>query len=67
MTAGRNFDCLLAAFDADNAFGCRDLAILTLLVRLSLWRSEVAGLGLEDIDRRAGTVHVRGKGNCHER
>lgn len=58
---------LLAACDADTAVGCRDLAILTLLVRLGLRRGEVAGLGLDDIDWRAGTIRVRGKGNCHER
>ena len=58
---------LLAACDACTAVGCRDLAILTLLVRLGLRRGEVAGLGLDDIDWRAGTISVRGKGNCHER
>jgi integrase/recombinase XerD len=58
---------LLAACDACTAIGCRDLAILTLLVRLGLRRGEVAGLGLDDIDWRAGTISVRGKGNCHER
>ncbi len=57
---------LLAACDADTAVGCRDLAILSLLVRLGLRRGEVAGLGLDDIDWRAGTIRVRGKGNCHE-
>jgi integrase/recombinase XerD len=58
---------LLAACDANTAVGCRDLAILTLLVRLGLRRGEVAGLGLDDIDWRAGTIRVRGKGDCHER
>lgn len=58
---------LLAACDADTAIGCRDLAILTLLVRLGLRRGEVAGLRLDDIDWRAGTISVRGKGNCYER
>jgi site-specific recombinase XerD len=58
---------LLAACDADTAVGCRDLAILTLLVRLGLRRGEVAGLVLDDIDWRAGTIHVRGKGDCRER
>lgn len=57
---------LLAACDADTAVGCRDLAILTLLVRLGLRRGEVAGLGLDDFDWRAGTISVRGKGDCHE-
>jgi len=58
---------LLAACDADTAVGCRDLAILTLLVRLGLRRGEVAGLGLDDIDWRAGTIRVHGKGDCRER
>ena len=58
---------LLAACDADTAVGCRDLAILTLLVRLGLRSGEVAGLRLGDIDWRAGTISVRGKGDCHER
>lgn len=58
---------LLAACDVSTVVGIRDLAILTLLVRLGLRRSEVAGLGLDDIDWRAGTIRVRGKGNCHER
>lgn len=57
---------LLAACDVSTVVGIRDLAILTLLVRLGLRRSEVAGLGLDDIDWRAGTLRVRGKGNCHE-
>lgn len=59
--------CLLAACDASTVVGIRDLAILTLLVRLGLRRSEVAKLGLDDIDWCAGTISVRGKGNCHER
>ena len=58
---------LLAACDADTAVGGRNLAILTLLVRLGLRRGEVAGLRLDDIDWRACTISVRGKGNCHER
>jgi len=58
---------LLVACDASTAIGCRDLAILTLLVRLGLRRGEVAGLRLDDIDWRGGTITVVGKGNCHER
>ena len=58
---------LLAACDVDTAVGCRDLAILTLLVRLGLRSGEVARLRIDDIDWRAGTISVRGKGNCHER
>ena len=58
---------LLAACDVDTAVGCRGLAILTLLVRLGLRRGEVARLRLDDIDWRAGTISVHGKGNCYER
>lgn len=57
---------LLAACDAGTVVGIRDLAILTLLVRLGLRRGEVAGLGLDDVDWRAGTIRVHGKGNCYE-
>jgi hypothetical protein len=41
------------------------IAILTVLVRLGLRAGEVAGLGLDDIDRRRGLITVRGKGNRH--
>jgi site-specific recombinase XerD len=58
---------LLGACDADMPVGCRDLAILTLLVRLGLRRGEVAELRLDDIDWRAGTITVTGKGDCAER
>jgi integrase/recombinase XerD len=58
---------LLVACDASTATGSRDLAILTLLVRLGLRRGEVAGLRLDDIDWRGGTITVVGKGNRHER
>lgn len=57
---------LLAACDARTVVGIRDLAILTLLVRLGLRSREVARLRLDDIDWRAGTIRVHGKGNCHE-
>lgn len=58
---------LLASCDTSTEVGCRDLAILTLLVRLGLRRGEVATLTLEDIDWRAGVIVVHGKGNCSER
>ena len=58
---------LLASCHANTPVGCRDLAILTLLVRLGLRRGEVAKLMLDDIEWRAGTIIVRGKGNCIER
>lgn len=58
---------LLASCHANTPVGCRDLAILTLLVRLGLRRGEVAKLMLDDIDWRAGTIVICGKGNCIER
>jgi len=58
---------LLAACDRRRATGCRDIAILTLLVRLGLRAGEVASLALDDIDWRAGAFVVCGKGNRAER
>jgi len=58
---------LLAGCDRRTAHGCRDFAILTLLARLGLRRGEVAGLGLDDVDWRAGEIVIRGKGNRQER
>lgn len=58
---------LLAGCDRRTAHGRRDFAILTLLARLGLRRGEVAGLGLDDVDWRAGEVVIRGKGNRQER
>ena len=57
---------LLASCDRNTRTGCRDLAILTMLVRLGLRAGEVAALGLDDIDWRRGEVTVRGKGNRHD-
>lgn len=58
---------LLASCERRGASGCRDVAILTLLVRLGLRAGEVAALALDDIDWRAGVFVVRGKGNRTER
>ncbi len=58
---------LLAGCDRDNATGCRDFAILTVLVRLGLRAGEVAALGLEDVDWRRGELTVRGKGHREDR
>lgn len=57
---------LLASCDRRTKTGRRDYAILTLLGRLGLRAGEVAGLRLDDIDWRAGTLTVRGKGNRAE-
>ncbi|MGE5764654.1 MAG: tyrosine-type recombinase/integrase [Mycobacterium leprae] len=58
---------LLASCDRRRATGRRDYAILLVLRRLGLRAGEVAALGLDDIDWRAGEVVVRGKGNRVER
>jgi site-specific recombinase XerD len=58
---------LLASCDRRSALGRRDYALLVLLLRLGLRRSEVAGLRLDDIDWRAGEVVVRGKGARQDR
>lgn len=58
---------LLASFDRDTAVGCRDYALVLMLLRLGLRAGEVASLSLDDIDWRAGEVEVNGKGRRHER
>ncbi len=58
---------LLASCDRRTSVGRRDFAILMLLVRLGLRAGEVAGLGLADVDWRAGELVVRGKGRRDER
>jgi integrase/recombinase XerD len=58
---------LLASCDRRRAVGCRDYAIVLLLVRLGLRSVEVAAMQLEDIDWRAGEILVRGKGGRHDR
>lgn len=58
---------LLAGCDRDTATGCRDFAILKLLVRLGLRVGEVAALAFEDVDWRRGELVVRGKGNRQDR
>ncbi len=53
---------LLASCDRTCPAGRRDFAILVLMARLGLRAGEVAALRLDDIDWRAGTVVIRGKG-----
>ncbi len=57
---------LLRSCDRRTKNGRRDFAILTVLARLGLRAGEVRALLLEDIDWRAGTLVVRGKGNQTE-
>jgi integrase/recombinase XerD len=52
---------LLASCDRTTVVGARDFAIVTVVTRLGLRASEVAGLTLDDIDWRSGLLVVRGK------
>jgi integrase/recombinase XerD len=58
---------LLNGCDRQSAAGRRDLAMLSVLVRLGLRAGEVAALDLADIDWRAGEMTVRGKGPRRDR
>jgi site-specific recombinase XerD len=58
---------LFVSCDDTTRRGCRDIAILTVLVRLGMRSGEVATLQLDDIDWRVGEIIVRGKGNSIER
>ncbi len=58
---------LLAGCDTGTAVGLRDHAILTVLAHLGLRGGEVAALGLDDVEWRAGEIVVRGKGSRVER
>jgi integrase/recombinase XerD len=58
---------LLHGCDRRTAGGCRDLAILSVLVRLGLRAGEVAALDLGDIDWRAGEMVVSGKSHRRDR
>lgn len=58
---------LLRSCDRQTAVGRRDVAMLTLLLRLGLRVSEVAALELSDLDWRHGEILIRGKGRREER
>ena len=58
---------LLAGCDRRRVVGRRDFAILMLFSRLGLRAGEVAGIGLGDIDWRAGELSITGKGRRTER
>ncbi|WP_348628450.1 tyrosine-type recombinase/integrase [Mesorhizobium sp. WSM3868] len=67
----KGLDCdqvqrLLTSCGRDTSNGCRDFAVLTMLVRLGLRAGEVAKLKLDDLDWRTGEILVRGKGSCIE-
>jgi site-specific recombinase XerD len=52
---------LLSSCDQNTPPGCRNYAILLLLVRLGLRASEVLKLSLNDIDWQQGNIHIHGK------
>jgi integrase/recombinase XerD len=54
---------MLDSFNLATRVGRRDQAVLILLARLGLRTVEVAALGLDDVDWRAGRLLIRGKGN----
>lgn len=58
---------LLASCDRRTRIGRRDYALIIMLLRLGLRRSEVARLRLEDIDWRSGELMVVGKGGRRDR
>lgn len=58
---------LLNACDRSTAVGRRDIAVITVLRRLGLRAGEAATLALEDIDWRAGTLTIHGKGGRTDR
>jgi site-specific recombinase XerD len=55
----RDLDRLLASLDGSTACARRDRAMIVVLAFLGLRAGELAGLRLDDIDWRAGTVHIR--------
>ncbi len=58
---------LVDSCDTSTPVGLRDRAVLMLLSRLGLRTGEVTGLGLDDLDWRAGEVIVTGKGGRVDR
>ena len=58
---------VLSSCNRRTPMGRRDYAILLLLARLGLRSTEVISLTLEDIDWRAGTLTVHGKGRRMDR
>src|SRR5260370_57286 len=64
---GSAVSALLAACDRGSERGQRDYAVLVLLSRLGLRAAEAAGLTLDDVDWRGGTLPVHRKGGRDHR
>jgi site-specific recombinase XerD len=58
---------LIDAVWSPDAVGRRNYAMLMVLARLGLRAPEVIAIQLDDIDWRAGTILIRGKGKRHDR
>ena len=58
---------LVDAVWGSDAVGRRNYAMLMILARLGLRAPEVIAIQLDDIDWRAGTILIRGKGKRHDR
>jgi integrase/recombinase XerD len=58
---------LIDAVWSGDPVGRRNYAMLLLIARLGLRAPEVIAIQLDDIDWRAGTVLIRGKGKRHDR
>jgi integrase/recombinase XerD len=58
---------LIDAVWSGDPVGRRNYAMLLLIARLGLRAPEVIAIQLEDIDWRAGTILIRGKGKRHDR
>ena len=58
---------LLSSCDRRTAVGRRDYAVILTLLRLGLRGSEVADLGLDDVEWRVAEVVVLGKGHRYSR
>lgn len=56
-------ESLLDACDRSSPVGLRDYAVIVVLHRLGLRCAELSGLRVSDLDWRAGTVLIHGKGN----
>jgi site-specific recombinase XerD len=57
---------MLATCERETHTGRRDYAILLLMARLGLRAGEVVAMTLDDLDREAGLLIVRGKGQRQE-
>ena len=60
-------ETLLDAIWSADPIGRRNYAMLMVLARLGLRAPEAIAIQLDDIDWRAGTILIRGKGKRHDR